>query len=235
MPNPYLRAWFQVWHRPDQYARGSVTTVAKIRALYTNLFLWAWLNPALPYIRSGSKWVPSPLFELTFEERIGPLSTCVANTRRRITARRCPTTPGQSQRAHPPPRARGYSSVTSLQQHIPKGVDSGTDQRAIGRIGLSQTEQRKARSVCSCFDRPEARRQCTPLPTGVAAGRSPPNRPAATPVGSKATPPYSPPHPHSPLSTIQVPCHLLTLHPPHIAPPDPFAGLARFQPHHYDW
>ena len=136
-----------------------ITTVAKIRALYTNLFLWAWLNHPLPDIRSGSKWVPSPLFELTFEERIGPLSTCVANTRRRITARRCPTTPGQSQRAHPPPRARGYASVTSLQQHIPKGVDSGTDQRAIGRIGLSQPQHRKARSVCSRFDRPEARRR----------------------------------------------------------------------------
>ena len=84
-----------------------------------------------------------------------------------------------------------FGHWTSLQRHIPKGVDSGTDQRAIGRIGLAQPQHRKARSVCSRFDRPEARRQCTPLSTGVAAGRSPPNRPAATPVDSKATPPYS--------------------------------------------
>ena len=159
----------------------------------------------------------------------------MATRDRRITARRCQATPGQSQRAHPPPRARGYSSVTSPQRHIPKGVDSGMDQRAIGRIGLSQLEHRKARSVCSRSDPPEARRQCTVPSTGVAAGRSPPNRPAATPVEGTATPPYSPPHPYSPLSTIQVPCHLLTLHPPHIASPDPFAGPARFQPHHYDW
>ena len=83
----------------------SSTTVAKIRALYTNLFLWAWLNPSLPNIRSGSKWVPSPLFELTFEERIGPLST----RRRHETA--------ESPRAvarRPPARANGRTPPRAL-------------------------------------------------------------------------------------------------------------------------